>query len=58
MLLGPDTGYMRFDRDDRRRQTVNTHGLKDTLSDGILHPGRAFLIVAGLTLVAMALRAI
>jgi hypothetical protein len=34
------------------------HGLKDTLSDGMLFPGRAFLIIGALTLVAVALRAL
>ena len=57
MRLGTDTAHRDIDRYPRRRQTVNIHGFKDTLSDGSLYPGRALLVVTVLTLVAVALRA-
>jgi hypothetical protein len=36
---------------------VNNHGIKDTLSDGTLYPGRALFVIALLTLAAFAIRA-
>ena len=45
------------DDEEQRRNAVRIHGIKDTLSEGSLYPGRALLAVAVLTFVALALRA-